>query len=58
MIFNYIFHKEMHKHLYILIRIQIFYTKINTNYTNIIALSFNHSIILYLIIFIAKYSKI
>ena len=45
MIFNYIFHKEMHKHLYILIRIQIFYTKINTNYTNIIALRL---IILYL----------
>ena len=39
MIFNYIFHKEMNNHLYILIRIQIFYTKINTNYTNIIALS-------------------
>ena len=45
MIFNYIFHKEMHKHLYILIRIQIFYTKIYTNYTNIIALRL---IILYL----------
>ena len=43
MIFNYIFHKEMHKHLYILI--QIFYTNINTNYTNIIVLRL---IILYL----------
>ena len=45
MIFNYIFHKEMHKYFYIIIQIQIFYTKININYTDIIALRL---IILYL----------